>query len=289
MIEELKTLVALHDLKTMLKTATYLRISQSTVSKRIQNLEALTDQSLIYPNGRRVELTEYGQHLAINAPRILQDLEALLLPHPNKHTDMPKLVIGIGESILTSWAARSVARFEKKQPNTKLEVHAHRAQVIVDKILSGEFHLGLTALKDVHYEGLHFEEVHREPFVLIPSGLKAFKHRRGQILEVVTIESSAHSWKQIRNQARELGISPTRRLETFFAAAQLAINGFGHGLVPEGTAEALGVLNKCERSILGKNLSRKIGLFGRKTILSRPEVRILRKIMIERSLKSRRR
>ena len=122
MIDELRTLVALNDLKTMLKTATYLRVTQSTVSKRIQHLEEITQQEIVVPSGRRIELTDYGRHLALEAPKVLQDLEQLLLPHPTHRTDMPKLIIGVGESILTSWAARSLVKFEKRKPKTQLEV-----------------------------------------------------------------------------------------------------------------------------------------------------------------------
>jgi DNA-binding transcriptional LysR family regulator len=279
MIEELKTLVALKDLKTMIKTATYLRVTQSTVSKRIQNLEQITDQRIVIKSGRYIELTDYGLDLAKRAPVVLQEIDDLLLPQPGQKKFMPRLILGIGESILTSGAARSVAKFERKRPETQLVVHSHRAQVIIDRIISGEYHLGLSAYKDARYDGLHFEETHQEPFVIIPSGLKPFKMKRGQPIEVVTIEETAHSWRQIRQASRELGLQATKRLETFFAAAQLAINGFGHGLVPEGTAKALGVYSKCETKIHNKVLKRSIGLYGRKTILERPEAQTLKSIM----------
>jgi len=289
MIEELKTLVALNDLKTMTKAATYLRVSQSTVSKRIQNLENYCGQKVVIPNGRRIVLTDFATSLAQKAPHLLLEFEQLFVPAPHLSTAMAKLVIGIGASILTSWAAKGVAKFEKKNKETKIEVHAHRAQVIFDKVNAGEYHLGLCALKENSYENLVFEEILEEPFVLIPSGLKPYKltnsRQKGNwrnssgFLEVVTIEESAHSWQQIRRLTRDLKILPVRRLETFFAAAQLAINGFGHGLVPEGTARALGVLNKCQSKILGRKLYRKIGLLGSKTMLNRPEVEALKKLL----------
>ena len=282
MIDELKTLTALADLKTMTRAATYLRVSQSTISKRIQTLEDLSQQKLTQPVGRRVELTDFGRQLAEAAPKVLLELEFLFLPHPSKSNFMPKLRIGIGESILTSSVARSVVRFEEVMPEVTLEVHAHRAQVLIDKVSSGELHIGLGSKRDMTAEGLHFEELAKEQFVIIPSGLKPFKHNYKNPLDLVTIEESAHSWKQIRVEAGKLKFRPVRRLESFFAAAQLAINGFGHGFVPRGTAEALGIINRCEKSFNGRKIYRSIGIFGRKRILGRYEIDVLKKILIKR-------
>ena len=60
MIENLETLIALSKAGTMIEASTALRISQSSVSKRIAALERYYDRDLIERHGRLVVLTHHG-------------------------------------------------------------------------------------------------------------------------------------------------------------------------------------------------------------------------------------
>jgi DNA-binding transcriptional LysR family regulator len=87
---------------------------------------------------------------------------------------------------------------------------------------------------------------------------------------VITIEPRSGTWESLARACKKLSIEPQMRLESFFAVAQLAAQGFGHGLVPLGVARALGVE---ESSRLVAGLTRPVQVVGRATTLARPAVR----------------
>ncbi|MFT5693434.1 MAG: DNA-binding transcriptional LysR family regulator, partial [Oceanicoccus sp.] len=114
MIENLKTLVALSRFRTMSEVATHLRVSQSTVSKRIVSLEKYYNRKLIQKVGRRVELTQHGKELAVKAPPILIELRDLFTSQENNLGG--ELVVGVSEAVLSSWGPAAFAKVQKKIP-----------------------------------------------------------------------------------------------------------------------------------------------------------------------------
>ena len=81
MIENLETLAALARQRTMVRTATSLRISQSAVSKRIASLEQAYGQKLIERSGKNVILTAAGVRLVARVrPHVAGIREALKSP-----------------------------------------------------------------------------------------------------------------------------------------------------------------------------------------------------------------
>ena len=60
-------------------------------------------------------------------------------------------------------------------------------------------------------------------------------------IEVITIEDYSGAWRSFSEVVAELGIRRIVSLESFFGVAQMAIAGFGHGLVPQGVAKTLNV------------------------------------------------
>ena len=59
-------------------------------------------------------------------------------------------------------------------------------------------------------------------------------------------------------------------LESFFTAAQMAIAGFGHGLVPAGVARTLGVPDSDVVPLAGEGLNRPVRFVARKSMFARP-------------------
>ena len=79
MIENLETLLTLARTGTMMEASTELRITQSAVSKRISTLERYYNRKLIQKKGRRVELTQHGQHLVDKISPVLSELRDLFI------------------------------------------------------------------------------------------------------------------------------------------------------------------------------------------------------------------
>ena len=225
MVENLETLLALSRSGTMIEASTELRISQSAVSKRIAALEKYYDRKLIQKKGRRVELTRYGQKLVDKISPVLSELRDLFLE--DSAASRGELLIGVSDAILSSWGAQVFYDIKREMPEVQFTFHAHRTSVVLDRIRSGEYMLGICTGLDSIDTDLQSEILMQEPMVIIPSGLNTLQWTRGQPLPVISIEDHSGAWRSFGLAVAKLGIVREVALESFFSVAQLAIAGFG--------------------------------------------------------------
>jgi DNA-binding transcriptional LysR family regulator len=270
MIEQLEALAALAREGTMGKAGARLRISQSAVSKRIATLEGHLRRKLIEPQGRRVILTLAGVRLLQRVGPLLDELRGALTEE--EASGGGHLVLGVSESVLASWGAGLLGRVRDGAEGLSLELHAHRSPVVLERVRSGEYLLGICAgLKapEPEFRGVFLLE---EPMVLVPSGLGKLRMLPGHQVPVVTIEPHSFSWASLEERAAALGLTPESTLESFFAVAQAAVAGFGHGLVPLGVARSLGIADRFLVALPEPGLARPVHLVGRSRSLVRPAV-----------------
>jgi DNA-binding transcriptional LysR family regulator len=251
----------------MLKAATRLRLSQSAISKRIANLEGKLGTALIEKNGRRVILTPDGHQLLERMEPLLAEFRSALQTAPLNSKG--RLTVGVSESILSSWGSPVLASVLEKMPELQLELHAHRSPVVVDRVASGEFQLGLIAGFAAEAATLQVKELLREPMALIPQKLRRLPNRLSG-LPVITIEARSGTWSAIEKNCRKLGLIPVREMESFFAVVQMALSGFGHGLAPLGVCQALGLPREALKIFKVNELSRPVSLIARPSTAARP-------------------
>ena len=97
----------------------------------------------------------------------------------------------------------------------------------------------------------------------------------GDELGVITIESRSGAWRSIEDDMRRLKLTRLTSLESFFSTAQMAIAGFGHGLVPSGVARTLGVDEQQVIPLGSEGLNRPVRFVARKSMFSRPLIQKL--------------
>ena len=141
MIDNLETLITLSRTGTMMETATILKISQSAVSKRIASLEHYYDRDLIERHGRRVVLTHHGLRLVEKVTPLISELRSVFLEDSAKRKG--KIITGVSEAILSSWGPRLFARVRSDLPDVQFIFHAQRSPVVLDRIRSGEYMVGI--------------------------------------------------------------------------------------------------------------------------------------------------
>ena len=237
MIENLETLVALSKAGTMMEASTALRISQSAVSKRIASLERYYDRELIERHGRRVVLTHHGTRLVERVTPLLSELRSVFLE--DNALRKGKIILGVSEAILASWGSDLFSKVRDVMPSVEFEFHAQRSPVVLDRLRSGEYMVGICTGSPDADSDLVSEVIRQEPMVIIPSGLGALKYKNGDPLDVMTIESRSGAWGSIEENMQRMNLNRVASLESFFAVAQMALAGFGHGLVPVGVARTL--------------------------------------------------
>jgi len=183
-----------------------------------------------------------------------------------------KIIIGVSEAILCSWGPRLFASVQTRMPEVEFEFHAQRSPVVLDRIRSGEYMVGIcTGYPDAETD-LQSEILREETMVILPSAGRPIDYHPGDPLDVITIESRSGAWRSIEDDMRRLQLNRTVSLESFFAVAQMAIAGFGHGLVPEGVARTLGIRAGGWMSLKDSGLSRPVRFVARKSMFSRPLV-----------------
>ncbi len=270
MIENLETLVALSKTGTMMETATVLKISQSAVSKRIAALERYYDRSLIERHGRRVVLTYHGTRLVEKVTPLISELRSVFLE--DNALRKGKIIMGVSEAILASWGPRLFAKVQREMPEVEFTFHAQRSPIVLDRIRSGEYMVGICTGSPDADTDLQSEVIRLEPMVILPSGLQPLDYRIGDELDVITIESRSGAWRSIEDDMRRLKLVRRVSLESFFSVAQMALAGFGHGLVPEGVAKTLGVKPRQLIPLNESGLNRPVRFVARKSMFSQPLV-----------------
>ncbi len=254
----------------MLEAATELRVSQSAVSKRIAALEKYYDRPLIQKKGRRVELTQYGQRLVDKISPILSELRDMFIDEGS--AGKGELIIGVSDAILSSWGPGIFHIIKGEMPDVSFVFHTHRTPVVLDRIRSGEFMVGVCTGSDALDTDLQSEVVTEEPMVIIPSALVPIRFPSRGELPVITIEDYSGAWRSFRDEVVKLRIRRVVALESFFSVAQMAIAGFGHGMVPAGVAHTLKVPEECLINLGAKGLSRPVRFVARKSTYSLPIV-----------------
>lgn len=247
MFESLETLFELQKQGTMKRTASALRISESAVSKRVAALESQYGIKLIRKIGRNVVLTIEAKEMIERVKPILFDLKVALRPQ-KAGQEKAILRFGVSESILSSWGASS---FEAIFQNTNIEVqyHSHRSPLVIERVESGAYDLGLCSGKVHNPRALISDSIAPEELVLVAQSPKALKSKNKQL---ILIETGSATWNSIKNDANIRDLKVAKRVESFFAVCQLARAGHGVGLVPKGVALALSTPKDCMKSLSPK-------------------------------------
>ena len=267
MLENLETLVTLSKTGTMMETATVLKVSQSAVSKRIGSLERFYDRALIERDGRRVVLTHHGTRLVERVTPLLSELRQVFLE--DTQLARGKVILGVSEAILASWGPRLFAAVQKELPEVEFEFHSQRSPVVLDRLRSGEYMVGICTGSADAESDLQSEVIRLEPMVILPSALQPLRYKVGDPLKVITIESRSGAWRSIEEDMRRLNIEREVPLQSFFTIAQMALAGFGHALVPAGVAATLGVKPAQMISLDAAGLNRPVRFVARKSMFSR--------------------
>lgn len=269
MIDLIEALDALEKKGTMTAAADYLRTSQSTVSKRIAQLEAQFGRALIEPAGRKVRISPAGTRLLRRLRPLLSELRAALREESPVFQD--KVILGVTESILASFGPRALRRVRESAPELKLIVNAHRNPMVIDRVRSGMYMLALCVGVKEFIHDLHSEVLAEETMVIVPSGLEPFRISKSKSLRVIAIEPSSNTWYWLRRNFERfqnrtgIKIVPQTTLQSFSGIVQMARAGFGHGLVPLNLALAMGVPEDNIMRLPKPGLTRPICLIGRES------------------------
>lgn len=144
---QLEAFTTVAELQSFSKAAERLHLTQSAISKRIAALENHLDIVLFERFGQRIQLTEAGKTLLLDAREILDKVGEM-----KQHSDMSKQIISGKLRIATShhiglYRLPSILQaFVKKYPKVQLDMHFTDSEVAYEEVGQGLFDLAIATL-----------------------------------------------------------------------------------------------------------------------------------------------
>lgn len=144
---QLEAFTTAAELLSFSKAAERLHLTQSAVSKRIATLENNLDVVLFERFGQRIQLTEAGRTLLIDARAILDKVREM-----QQHSDMSKHLVSGKLRIATShhiglYRLPAILQdFVQQYPSVQLDMHFTDSEVAYEEVSQGLFDLAIATL-----------------------------------------------------------------------------------------------------------------------------------------------
>ncbi|NOH23020.1 LysR family transcriptional regulator [Vibrio europaeus] len=231
LLEGIETLLALSKAKTMSRTGSQLYISQSAVSKRIANLEKKLGKKLIVPDGRNVQLTQDALNLIESIGPTFNELRGRIYEQQSME-EQSTISVDCSETLVASYLADILGKHFKSDPYIRITTnHTPR---IIEHVQSGKAHLGICAGLLPPQHGLKTFHLIDEPFYIVAdTPLKQLPSK------IITNDLSNTANTYQLKILKSLAMTPVMEMDSYAAAAQLALSGIAPALVPLSVLQTL--------------------------------------------------
>jgi DNA-binding transcriptional LysR family regulator len=145
-LEQLRIFLAVAEYMHFSRAADALYITQPAVSAAIQSLETEYRVKLFHRVGRRVEITEAGRLLCVEAQKIWEQV-AIAERNLRELNNLQRGELRLGASLTIGnyWLPDKIAHFQQDYPGIQVKCTLANAEEIADGTASGRFDLGLVS------------------------------------------------------------------------------------------------------------------------------------------------
>jgi len=234
--------VAAH--RSFSRAAEALRLTQPSVTARIQALERDLGEPLFERNGRGVSLTEVGTAFMPHAQRVLKALhDGRDAVQSLRQLELGTLRLGAAPTISTYVLPDLVMDFRARYPGIEVSVRTEHSEQIVQMVLADEVQLGLE--RTITHADVVTVPLYRDEVVLVaspqhPLGQKGTASieevgRRGLIM----FSRGSSYYTLVDNALRQAGVlvSPTMELDNMEASKKMVEKGLGIAILPKVAVE----------------------------------------------------
>jgi DNA-binding transcriptional LysR family regulator len=159
--------IAIADHGGFQKAADALHISQTALTRRLQNLEAFLGVKLIERTTRSVALTGIGQDFLPQAQRLLTDLQAALVDiQETGKAQRGDVAIACVPTAGVHYLPRIIQEYSTRYPDNRIKILDHASSGVGDAVLRREAEFGINIAESRHPE-LDSIPLLRDQFVLI--------------------------------------------------------------------------------------------------------------------------
>ncbi|MFF5996320.1 LysR family transcriptional regulator [Lysinibacillus sp. KU-BSD001] len=150
------------------KAASTLHVSQPSISKAIQNLEAELGVPLFYRSSKQLELTDAGQAVLVNAKQVLEAFKNLR----SELTDLMDLKkgqirIGIPPIVGAEFFTKLVSQYKEQYPYIEIILSEVGTKKIREGVEAGELDIGLICNLCIATNQLETISILKDPLMLI--------------------------------------------------------------------------------------------------------------------------
>lgn len=225
---------------TFLVAAERLHVSQSSLSKRITELETQLRQRLFDRSGHRATLTEAGDRLLPLARRMLGLADEMRALATEGGSLQGHCRFGVGELAALTWLPDLVAAVRLAHPELVLEPHVDLGAALEQRLDSGELDFAVVAgyssrgtlaseaIGEVRFSWAAAPE--------LAQGQRSITARLLQDTALITMPPGAGATRLVEQWLGANNLQPGRRLtcNNLAAIAGLVAAGVGVGLFPDG-------------------------------------------------------
>lgn len=231
LLEGIETLLVLSKAKTMSRTGSLLYISQSAVSKRIANLEKRLGKKLIVPEGRNVQLTQEAINLIESIGPTFNELRGLIYEQQSV-VESSIIKLDCSETLVAGYLAGVLGQHYRQDPY--LVITTNHTPRIVEHVQSGKAQLGICAGYLPNHHNLMTFHLLDEPFRIV------YSQQLTELPDTIItndLNNPANTYQlAILNK---LNMQPIMEMDSYSAAAQLALSGIAPALVPLSVIKTL--------------------------------------------------
>jgi DNA-binding transcriptional LysR family regulator len=234
----LEAFVAIADQGGFRKAAQAVHITQTALSRRLQNLESLLEVKLVERTTRTVALTAIGRAFLPQARRILGELTTALAElRETGKAQRGDFSIACVPTVGIQYLPRILQEYSRSHPQNRIKILDHASAAVAEAVLRREAEFGIQVAGPLHPE-LVAETLLQDRFVLVCRGDHPLARR------------SRVSWKELESHPLILAgeVSGNRPLlDEALRPETLALQSFYEvqrsstalGLVAEGVGAAV--------------------------------------------------
>ncbi len=163
----LEAFVGIADNRGFQKAADVLHITQTALTRRLQNLETMLGVKLVERTTRRVELTTLGRDFVPQARRLLADLgNALTEIHNTGKAQRGDVAIACVPTVGVQYLPRIIEEYAARYPANRIKILDHASSGVAEAVLRREAEFGIN-IGGPHHAELTSVPLLEDRFVLI--------------------------------------------------------------------------------------------------------------------------
>ena len=226
------------------RAADTLRLTQPSVTARIQSLERDLGETLFERNGRGVTLTEAGTAFLPYAQRVLKALQdGRDAIQSLQELQLGTLRLGAAPTISTYVLPGLLKEFRSRYPGLEVSVRTEYSDQIAQMVLADEVQVGLE--RSISHPDVVTVPLYADEVLLVASAGHPFAESGTASIEQVSEEPlimfnrGSGYYTLVDNALRQAGVlvSPTMELDNMEATKKMVEEGLGIAMLPKVAVE----------------------------------------------------